>query len=84
MKTVTLVDGREVDSTSWEWQHECRVRWEHLCRLKAVTSLQGRRDMLARIASTEGTAMAERVSEAYRGWWDETKSATRKAAGAAA
>lgn len=52
MKTgtmVKLVDGREVDSASEEWRHECEAR--HVAKMEPAA----RSDYLSQVAQKRGT-----------------------------
>lgn len=66
-KMVTLIDGREVDSASEDWRHECEAR--HV----AGMAPEARSDYLAQVASRRGAeayraleALALRVGSAKR------------------
>lgn len=79
MTTVTLVDGREVDSYSAEWRIECLRVHEFVKELGQVTSRAGRAEMLARIHHEQGVAMADRVSRAFTKAFEDAKAAARAA-----
>ena len=68
MTTVTLADGREVDSASAEWREECLARARHVETLLHMTG-PGSRDQRARylatVAEREGVAAAARVKEQF-------------------
>jgi hypothetical protein len=55
MKTVTLHDGRQVDSSSEEWRHECEAR--------AILSwpIGQRRDYLEGVLNSKGEVMTKGV-----------------------
>lgn len=56
MKTVTLVDGREVDSSSEGWRHECEAR-----SILALPTLAERRAHLEALEKRRGKAEADRL-----------------------
>jgi hypothetical protein len=49
MATVTLIDGRQVDSASEDWRHECEAR--HVARLP---SRDARRAYIERVTAKRG------------------------------
>jgi TRAP-type uncharacterized transport system substrate-binding protein len=49
MKTVTLIDGRQVANDSPEWMHECEAR-----SILALPNISQRRTMLAKIGQRRG------------------------------
>lgn len=51
MPTVTLIDGRRVDSASEPWRHECEAR-----HIASLPTRQARRDWLDAIGKRRGEA----------------------------
>ena len=64
MATVTLHDGRQVDSASEEWRHLCEAR--NILSLRNVTE---RRDWLDAIEKRRGKASADRLRETVQALW---------------
>ena len=77
MSTVTLRDGRQVDSASEEWRAECLQRWEeakpecdrHVRELQGIRSTDGRRAYLSELESRGQKSMADRVRVEFAKWW---------------
>lgn len=61
---VTLIDGRQVESDSEDWRHECEARY-----VAAMPMRQQRLDYVAAIESRRGTAEAERLRSTVRAVW---------------
>ena len=64
MATVTLHDGRQVDSASEDWRHETEAR--SILSLRNVTE---RRDWLDAIEKRRGKASADRLRETVQALW---------------
>ena len=64
-KTVTLIDGRQVDNTSEEWRHECEAR-----AIAALPTLAERRAWLQSLAHKRGTEDAERIKATMKKLWE--------------
>lgn len=64
MGTVTLIDGREVDSASEPWRQECEAR-----HILAMPSIQARRDYLASIKQRRGDKHHAALAELVRAVW---------------
>lgn len=63
---ATLIDGRQVDSSSEDWRHECEARY-----VSAMPKRQQRLDYVAAIERRRGTAEAERLRATARVIWDQ-------------
>ncbi len=61
MNTVTLLDGREVDSASEEWRHECEAR-----SIAARPTLDERRQYLSEVERRRGKDAADRLRETMK------------------
>lgn len=61
---VRLHDGREVDSRSEDWRHECEARY-----ILRLPSKEARRDMLAKIEEARGRAERERLERTMLAMW---------------
>lgn len=59
--TVTLIDGRVVDSWSEDWRHECEAR-----EILALPTGDMRRDRLAAIRSRRGPGAANALRKTLR------------------
>lgn len=68
MPSVTLVDGRQVDSSSEEWRHEAEAR-----AIAKLPTLAERRAWLDDIERKRGKPAADRLRRTMRKLW-ETKS----------
>ena len=68
MNTVTLLDGRVVDSACEDWRHETEARF-----IAALPTLQRRREWLRDVATRRGEAHAERLRGAMRAIWDRAR-----------
>ena len=71
MTTVTLVDGRQVDSDSEAWRHECEAR-----AIAALPTLAERRAWLQSLEHRRGKADADRLRETMRLLWEARKPPT--------
>lgn len=56
MSTVTLIDGRQVDSNSEDWRHECEAR-----AIAALPTLADRRAWLQSLEHKRGPEEAARI-----------------------
>ena len=61
----TLHDGREVDSYSEEWRHECLAR-----SVVAIRSVEQRREWLAAFEKRHGSEAAEKLRGTVRALWE--------------
>lgn len=61
----TLLDGREVDSSSEEWRHECLAR-----SVVAIKSVEGRREWLAAFEKRHGKETADKLRATVRELWE--------------
>lgn len=64
-RTVTLLDGREVDSASEEWRHESEAR-----AIAALRPLDVRRAWLEDVERKRGKAEADRLRATMDRLWD--------------
>lgn len=64
MSIVTLIDGRQVDSASEEWRHECEAR-----AIAARPTLAERREYLDLVERKRGHASADRLRETMKQLW---------------
>lgn len=64
MPTARLLDGREVDTASEEWRHECEAR-----AIAALPTLADRRAWLESIEHRRGKADADRLRDTMRALW---------------
>ena len=64
MATVTLHDGRQVDSAGEDWRHETEA--SSILSLRNVTE---RRDWLDAIEKRRGKASADRLRETVQALW---------------
>lgn len=64
MTTVKLHDGRQVDSASEEWLHECEAR-----SILKIRSLDDRRYALDAIEKRRGKAAADRLRDTIQALW---------------
>ena len=71
--TVTLIDGRQVDSASPEWRAECLQRQRHVDTLKRLLLRQDRADYLEAVERTEGAEAARRLRESFHLAWEKSK-----------
>ncbi len=60
-----LHDGREVDSASPEWRHECLAR-----SVVAIKSKDERREWIAAFENRHGTDAAEKLRATVRALWE--------------
>ncbi len=61
----TLHDGREVDSASPEWRHECLAR-----SVVAIPDIEQRREWLAAFEKRHGTDAAEKLRATVKALWE--------------
>ncbi len=64
MGTVTLIDGREVDSASEAWRAECEAR--HILSMRDIYS---RREYLAAISKRRGEKAGNELADLVRAVW---------------
>ena len=64
-ETVTLVDGRQVDSASEDWRHETEARY-----VASRPTLSDRRIYLAEIERRRGSAAADRLRATMKQLWE--------------
>lgn len=65
MNTVTLIDGRQVDSTSEDWRHECEAR-----AIAALPTLADRRAWLEQLQHKRGKEEADRLRNTMKLLWE--------------
>lgn len=68
MPSVTLLDGRQVDSASEEWRHETEAR-----AIAARPTLAERRMYLDEVEHRRGAAAADRLRETMKQLWEARK-----------
>jgi 5-enolpyruvylshikimate-3-phosphate synthase len=68
MNTVALLDGRQVDSASEAWRHECEARY-----IAALPSLAERRIYLTEVERRRGKAEADRLRATMKALWKAKK-----------
>lgn len=68
MNTVALLDGRQVDSASEEWRHECEARY-----IAALPSLAQRREWIQALEHRRGKAEADRLRTTMKALWKAKK-----------
>lgn len=56
MPIVTLIDGRQVDSASEDWRHECEARY-----VAELPGLEARRAYLEKVTTKRGAAAGEQL-----------------------
>lgn len=61
----TLLDGRQVDSASEDWRHECEAR-----AIAARPTLAERRMYLEEVERRRGVAAADRLRETMKQLWE--------------
>jgi len=74
MKTVTLIDGREVASDSVEWREECFRRHgqvQELLGMRGVANRPKRKQYLDQVEFLEGAVAGERLRAALQKAWTE-------------
>lgn len=64
-RTVTLLDGREVDSASEPWRHECEAR-----AIAELRPIEARRAWLEDIERKRGKPEADRLRATMGRLWD--------------
>lgn len=65
---VTLIDGRQVDSSSEPWRAECEAR-----HILAMPNVQARRDYLAGIQKRRGQQAYEQLADLVRAVWTHNR-----------
>lgn len=68
MSMVTLHDGRQVRTDSYEWRHECEAR-----AIAQLPSRAARSDWLAKIETKRGQEAAERLRRTLTSMWAARK-----------
>lgn len=68
MNLVTLVDGRQVDSATDEWRHECEAR-----AIAALPTLGDRRAWLETLEKRRGKTAADKLRATMRQLWEARK-----------
>ena len=68
MVTVTLIDGREVDSWSEEWRAECEAR--HVLSMRDIGR---RREYLAAISKRRGEKAGNDLANLVRAVWGHNR-----------
>lgn len=68
---VTLLDGRQVDSASEDWRHECEARM-----VAGRRTLDERREYLDAVERRRGKASADRLRDTMRQLWEARKPPT--------
>lgn len=66
--TVILLDGRQVDSASEDWRHECEAR-----AIAAPPSLAQRREWMEALEHRRGKAEADRLRTTMTALWKARK-----------
>ena len=69
--TMTLHDGRQVDSASEEWRHECEAR-----AIADLPTLADRRAWLESIEARRGKDAADQLRAKMKALWQAKKRAT--------
>lgn len=59
--TVTLIDGREVSSSSEEWRHECECRY--ISRLPTTEARHRQLDLIGKFRGPEAKAKVARLAQ---------------------
>lgn len=68
IRMVTLLDGREVDSASEEWRHECEAR-----AVADLRTLDERRAWLEAVEKRRGKPAADRLRATMKALWEARK-----------
>jgi hypothetical protein len=68
MPIVTLLDGRQVDSASEDWRHECEAR-----AVAALPTLIERRMYLDAVELRRGNVEADRLRKTMSELWERRK-----------
>lgn len=76
-RTVILIDGREVDSSSPQWREECSQRHRHVCTLLRLTTRQERAQYLETVRQAEGEEAARRLKAKFLAEWEKSRRATK-------
>ena len=69
---VRLLDGREVDSSSEHWRHECEAR-----AIAALPTLAERRAWLEQVEQRRGKESADRLRVTMKLLWQQPGKGTR-------
>lgn len=69
MPSVTLINGRQVDSASPEWRAECLQRQRHIDTLMSLALRHDRAQYLADVEKAEGPEAARRLRERFAEAW---------------
>lgn len=69
---VTLIDGREVDSSSEEWRLECLARDRHVANMRRIAR-ELRQDYLSNVCRREGDEAERRLRDAFKADWERRK-----------
>lgn len=80
MTTVTLANGQQADSASYEWRHECLLVHNHVLNLKLIKSRSARAEYLSSVAKEQGLGMADHVGRRFAEEFEQMRAAVRKAA----
>ncbi|OWQ92020.1 hypothetical protein CDN99_06590 [Roseateles aquatilis] len=64
MTSVTLIDGRQVDSASEEWRAECAKRHEEARRVADMPSNEARKRYIDTVRASRGDQAAQRLRKA--------------------
>ncbi len=68
MSTVTLFDGRAVDSASEPWRQECEAR-----HILAMPGVQARRDYLEAVLKRRGAKHHQALADLVRALWTHNR-----------
>ena len=68
MGTVTLIDGRQVDSYSEDWRAECEAR-----HVLSIPTIQARRDYLSGCAKKRGEKAGKELADLVRKVWEHNR-----------
>lgn len=68
MGTVTLIDGRQVDSYSEDWRAECEAR-----HVLSIPNILARREYLAAITKRRGEKAGKELADLVRAVWEHNR-----------
>lgn len=68
MGTVTLIDGRQVDSWSEAWRAECEAR-----HVLSLPTIERRRNYLAGATHKRGEAAGKELADLVRKVWEHNR-----------
>lgn len=71
---VTLIDCREVDSSSEDWRQECEAR-----HILAMPDKQARRDYLASVQKRRGDKAHQQLADLVRAVWAHNRTCIENA-----